>query len=201
MKTQTTIERRMLTYFGLIAAASFLVTLEFVYAIERIIPANSTGPHGDHISAASAWVQNLTSLRNKALTMSLVQAVVTLIVLIMFMRRISGPLQHLVDCARTIAEGNLSALVKVRTKDEIGLLGDTINGLTSNIQEVISFGQTSLTSIDKDMQEVLSSRHLDSKTGTQLRSIEGRLKNLEEMMNSFSLFPAPLESLERGEDR
>lgn len=200
MKTKTTIERRMLTYFGLIAAASVLVTLEFVYAIEHIIPAHSGGPSGDHFPAGADWIQSLTSLRNKALIMSFVQAVVTLIVLIMFIRRISGPLQHLVECARTIAEGDLGTIVRVRTRDEIGLLGDTINGLTSNVQEVIGFGRTSLASIDKDMQELLLWHSLDGKSGAQLQKIQERLKNLEEMMDSFSLFPPPLESLERGED-
>ena len=144
MKKSYTLERKMLSYFGLIAAASLLITFEFVWAIRGATPeleAFTRSPEAG-LDAGMSVINALTSLQNKALLMCVVQAVVTLIVLIMFMRRITGPLQQMVESSRAISDGDLSQTIRIRSKDEIGLLGDTINGLTSNIQEIVALGST-----------------------------------------------------------
>ena len=141
MKKRSSLERKMLSYFGLIAAASIFITLQFIYAIHKATPgpeamqftSEEAGRTAVQVVGALAWLQK------KAVLMGVVQAAVTLIVLIMFMRRITGPLQHMVEKSRLISDGDLSQTVHVRSRDEIGLLGETINGLTSNIQEIVAY--------------------------------------------------------------
>ncbi len=142
MRNRSSLERKMLSYFGLIAAASLLITIEFVWAIREATPQPmaaveiSSAPS----SALDAVRHRMETLRGKAVLMCVVQATVTLIVLIMFMRRITGPLQQMVEEAKVISDGDLSRTIPVRTRDEIGLIGETINGLTSNIQEIVALG-------------------------------------------------------------
>jgi methyl-accepting chemotaxis protein len=182
----------MLSYFGLIAAASLLITLEFVWAIHKATPGLDPGAHVLPYTDADgkSVVAALQSLENKALLMFVVQAVVTLTVLIMFMRRITGPLQHMVEVASAISEGDLSRAIQVRTSDEIGLVGEMINGLTSNIQELVALGLSTESSLRAPI-DALCRLHLAPEADRSLDEIRTRLTDFTDMMRTFKLFPAP----------
>ncbi len=179
----------MLTYFGLIAAASLLITVEFVYAIQAATPGYEHGLQAGNVSDTSlaGLAETLNSLRNKAMLMCLVQAVVTLIVLIMFMRRITGPLQHMVEASLTISDGDLSRTIQVRTMDEIGLLGETINGLTSNIQELVAFGRSTVSDTRLDVESLREILGDNPDAQGHLEALESKLMGFDEIMCDFKL--------------
>jgi len=192
MTRRSSLERKMLTYFGLIAAASLLITFEFIWAIQEAMPSAGLAMSD---SASGGVVQGvvsaLVSLRSKALLMFVVQAVVTLIVLIMFMRRITGPLQKMVESSRIISEGDLSQTIEIRTSDEIGLLAETINGLTSNIQEIVAFGLSTDASLRAPLAELRFRMAHDGVCHERLDEIEERLAGFRDILESFRLLPAP----------
>lgn len=193
MKKSYTLERKMLSYFGLIAAASLLITFEFVWAIRAATPeleAFTQSPAG-FSNAGLGVIDALKSLQNKALLMCVVQAVVTLIVLIMFMRRITGPLQEMVESSRAISDGDLSQTIRVRSRDEIGLLGDTINGLTSNIQEIVALGITTEESLRPSIEELREHVESDPESLQYVVDIEAKLDGFKWLVEDFKLFPAP----------
>jgi methyl-accepting chemotaxis protein len=190
----------MLSYFGLIAAASLFITIEFVYAIRTAAPSPAV------LSAMSTQAQesmaevvkDLHGLRDKAVLMCGVQAVVTLIVLIMFMRRITGPLQHMVETARLISEGDLSKTVRIRTGDEIGRLGETINGLAGNIQEIVAYGLSTQASV-KEAVERLRPMLPDHGSEVEcLNEMDAAVAGFEDILTGFKLFPAPAADGEEG---
>ena len=123
--------------------------------------------------------------------MCVVQAVVTLIVLIMFMRRITGPLQHMVESSRIIAEGDLRQTIQVRSRDEIGLLGETINGLTSNIQEIVALGMTTESSLRTPIEDLREHLKSDPESLQYVSEIEAKLDGFKWLVEDFKLFPAP----------
>lgn len=186
----------MLSYFGLIAAASLLITLEFIYAIQSAMPHAQAAAEG--VEAAghgfTAVATALQGLRNKAMLMFAVQAGVTLIVLIMFMRRITGPLQHMVEVSQAISEGDLSRTINVRSRDEIGALGETINGLTSNIQEIVAYGMTTQASLNDSLERLRAETTDCPDAAREIDDIETTLSGFDDIMQSFTLFPAPMES-------
>lgn len=200
---RNTLERQMLTYFGLIAAASLLITVEFVWAIQTVRAEAEvlaqTAVASD--SGAQVMVKALGALTNKALLMCVVQAVVTLIVLIMLIRRITGPLQQMVEQARLICEGDLSRTVTVQRQDEIGLLGDTINGLTSNIQEIVAYGLSTESSLRPAIEELRIRAGADPVCRDQLDEIDARLVGFRDILEGFKLFPAPSAGAEVAEER
>lgn len=201
MKTSHTLERKMLSYFGLIAAASLLITIEFVWAIRAAVPQMNIY---DQLPAAlSQSVQGvaeaLKSLQDKALLMCIVQAVVTLIVLIMFMRRITGPLQHMVESSRIIADGDLRQTIQVRSRDEIGMLGETINALTSNIQEIVALGLTTESSLRPPIEELREHLRTEPECLQYVSEIEAKLDGFKWLLEDFKLFPAPLADPEAKE--
>lgn len=194
MKTRYTLERKMLSYFGLIAAASLLITVEFVWAIRAATPHPATMAQYS-VEAAGAVKETadaLDALRNKALLMCAVQAVVTLIVLIMFMRRITGPLQQMVEHSQVISEGDLSRTIPVRGRDELGMLGETINGLTSNIQEIVALGLSTESSLRESVHGLRERLGPDDKAQRYVDEIEAELDGFRMIVADFKLFPAPL---------
>ena len=201
MKKKSTLERKMLSYFGLIAAASLLITIEFVWAIRSATPALEA--YAESSAGIPQSVQSviaaLTSLQNKALLMCVVQAVVTLIVLIMFMRRITGPLQKMVESSRIISEGDLSQTIKVRSRDEIGMLGETINGLTSNIQEIVALGLTTEATLRTSVEDLREHVQSDPESMQRVVEIETQLDGFKWLVEDFKLFPAPPAAPDTGE--
>lgn len=201
MKKRYTLERKMLSYFGLIAAASLLITIEFVWAIRIATPQTDslTQPYTLPADTTKEVILGLKSLRNKALLMCVVQAVVTLIVLIMFMRRITGPLQQMVESSRIISEGDLSRTIPVRSRDEIGMLGETINGLTSNIQELVALGLTTEASLRTGLDQLRRRVESDPESLKRVEAIEAELEGFKWIINDFKLFPAPPASQNKDE--
>ncbi len=193
MKKRSSLERKMLSYFGLIAAASLLITVEFVLAIRAATPPVTAGQSAFLATQSLETARRaMESLQNKALLMFVVQAVVTLIVLIMFMRRITSPLQQMVEEAENISEGDLSRTIKVRTSDEIGLIGETINGLTSNIQEIVTLGLSTETAVRSPIAVLRQRFAGDPESTGQLDYIEARLDGFKDVAQCFKLLPPPM---------
>jgi methyl-accepting chemotaxis protein len=193
MKKRSTLERQMLTYFGLIAAASLLITVEFVWAVQRAIL--KAGVIMDASSGvddpATVMLAIFGDLRNQAIMMGIVQAVITLVVLVMLIRRITGPLQQIAKQARIISEGDLSRTIEVSRRDEIGLVAETINGLTSNIQEIVAIGLSTDDSLKSPIQELRARIGEDAACRDLLDRIEARLDGFRGILEDFKLLPAP----------
>ena len=193
MRKRSSLERKMLSYFGLIAAASLLITMEFVWAIRAATPHPVAA---QEVSAAPASAADevrgrMETLSGKAVLMCVVQATVTLIVLIMFMRRITGPLQQMVEEAEVISQGDLSRTIQVRTRDEIGLIGETINGLTSNIQEIVALGLSTEASMRQPLATLRNRLTDDKEASALVDDIEARLDSFKDIAECFKLLPPP----------
>jgi methyl-accepting chemotaxis protein len=193
MKKRPTLERQMFIYFGLIAAASLLITGEFVWAIQTSMTKAHALTQAPALADRStdAILMELRILRNKAFLMCIVQAVVTLIVLIMLIRRITGPLQKLIEHSRMVSEGDLSRTVEVQRKDEIGLLGETINELTINIQEIVAYGLSMESSLRSLLEELYARTKDDPLSRKQLDEIAHRLSGFKDFLEIFKLSPPP----------
>jgi methyl-accepting chemotaxis protein len=129
------LEIKLLNYFLLITIASIMIGVEFFFEMNR------AGLHIDICGHTDVAVvsDTLSHLRNKIVIMFGVLTLVVAIVLMMFIRNITWPLQEMVDVAARINEGDLSQTVHVTSEDEIGQLGTAINDLTSNLQEIAVF--------------------------------------------------------------
>jgi methyl-accepting chemotaxis protein len=204
MQTRPTLKRQMFTYFGLIAAASLLITGEFVWAIQTSMTKAQAIVYTSTLSdltAHEAILKELRVLRNKAFLMGIVQAVVTLIVLIMFLGRITRPLQKLISHSTMISEGDLSRPIEVRRNDEIGLLGSTINELMINIQEIVAYGLSMELSLRSMLEELRTPMGDDPVSRKHLEEIADRLSGFRNFLEAFKLFPPPKALTEEGKKK
>lgn len=193
MKKRSSLERKMLSYFGLIAAASLLISIEFILAIRQAeMNANTfstlnIGPQ----ETIAAVIHSLEWLGSKALLMCGVQVVVTFIVLIMFIRRITGPLQDMVEKAEIISAGDLSQTIHVPGTDEIALLAETINALTSNIQEIVQLALINDESIRQSLEDLKNHKGGSAEIRHSVAQMESKMDNLRDFLQEFTLLPPP----------
>lgn len=144
------LERKLLAYFLLIVMAALMIGVEFTFEMSssdlkeeiwREFSLSSKTIAYDNLDKNS--FAPLLKLRTKVVVMFGVLTLVVAIVLLMFVRNITMPLQKMVDAAKHINDGDLSQVIEIETDNEIGQLGMAINELTSNLQEVSAFTHSS----------------------------------------------------------
>ncbi|MCK5914850.1 MAG: HAMP domain-containing protein, partial [Deltaproteobacteria bacterium] len=142
-KFRYTLQRTMVVYFLLIGFAALLLGVEFINEtcspelrgawltnIERVV--------GQTIESPDIF-QPLDQLRNKAILLICIIMSVVVIVLMMFIKNITGPLQHMIEKSNDISNGDLSQTIRIDANNELTELGAVINEMSSNLQEIIHF--------------------------------------------------------------
>jgi methyl-accepting chemotaxis protein len=189
----------MIIYFLLIGFASSLVGVEFIldthkkelrYELLENFQKLSKG----EIQFGDAF-QPIRTLRNKAIVMIFVIMCVVIIVLTMFIKNITEPLQHMIDMSKEIARGDLSQTITIATGNELAELGNVINDLTINMQEMILLSEGVCSSGTEFIQELsapLTSGHLEADSIARLQKgleVHGRrIRMLEEIIQDVRLF-------------
>lgn len=193
MKQTQKLETILLNYFLLIAIAAMMIGVEFYFemsksGLQQEICANPTVTNEivnltpDNESAA------LSNLRNKIVVMFGVLTIVMAIVMMMFVKNITRPLQRTLDTAELINDGDLSQVIKIETHDEVGQLGIVINELTSNFQEIASSTAGMINAIESRIEAL--SKTLDdndTESARQITLIKRELDSLHVFIDSFNL--------------
>jgi len=176
------LELRMLNYFLLIIFAAVMIGIEFYFELGRGSIRESLCLKG------SGCEDTLDQLRNKIIIMLGVQTMVVAIVLMMFMKNITIPLCKMVVVASEIAAGDLSKIVEVETKDEIGQVGNTINELTSNLQELATFTSINCHEALDHIQSINESLvNGNTPAPEDMNVLKGRLVSVTQFVDAFKL--------------
>ena len=77
----------------------------------------------------------VAKLRNLLLGISVCIMIIAILVGFFIARSISQPIAKLKDAAGEIGEGNLDTKIEIKSKDEIGFLGNTFNKMTENLSK------------------------------------------------------------------
>ena len=188
----------MIIYFLLIGFASMLVCIEFWAdfsggALKSEIWHLDAYEH--HQISREQVLAPIDRLRAKAILMVAIIMVVMLIVLTMFIKNITEPLQHMIQLSRKISAGDLSQTVRVDANNELADLGHVINEMASNLQEIILLSQRICTNGRVQVDSVLGQldqADLDRRTAAQLHetiaSLGDDLATMGEMIAYFSFY-------------
>ena len=144
-KSRYTLQRTMIIYFLLIGFASMLVGIEFWAdfnsgALKSEIWRNLDQYGHDRINQDKVLAP-IDRLRSKAILMVGIIMAVTLIVLTMFIKNITEPLQHMIRLSQQISGGDLSKTIRIDANNELADLGQVINEMATNLQEIILLTQ------------------------------------------------------------
>ena len=77
----------------------------------------------------------ITNLRIFTIAISIICAIVVIVISIILVRRVTKPLQKLAEGTHKISEGDLNFKLTIESKDEIGLLANSFNDMTSQLDE------------------------------------------------------------------
>lgn len=211
MKKKSSLTRKMIIYFALIVAVTLFMTGEFwlQFRVEKV-----TGDILKQANVTRECVKNpplpairiVRYWRNKITLLLAILVVVVAMVFIMFVKNLIGPLNHMVKVAHQIAAGDLRQTINVTSRDELAKVGELINDLTTNIQEIIANTLLYCDDIGKSVHKartLLEDESIECDE-TKIREARKRFGNAEEsiaqlrgLLSEFSLY----EIKPRGEQR
>jgi HAMP domain-containing protein len=197
-KSRYSLQRTMIIYFLLIGFASMLVGIEFWADFQsgtlkaEIWHNIDQADHGN--ISRDAVLAPIDRLRSKAILMVAIIMVVMLIVLTMFIKNITEPLQHMIQLSQKISAGDLSQTIHIEANNELADLGHVINEMASNLQEIILMSQRLCFIGQNHVSEALSQlRNEDGSPNRDqlrdsIRALGSELSSLGEMMAYFNFY-------------
>lgn len=208
------LQRTMIIYFLLIGFAALLVGLEFVAEtgsgrLNEELRSNLTAYASGVLSADEALAP-IQHLRSKALLMVVIILFVIIIVLTMFIKHITEPLQHMIDVSRAISRGDLRRTIEVHSDNEMAQLGDVINEMSSNLQEITLMSRSLCTAArgylataSAALEAETSTRHLEKCPGgdcddpfrSTITGLTNEIDTMADMVEYFNFY-----TLDEGSD-
>ncbi|MCP4133464.1 MAG: HAMP domain-containing protein [bacterium] len=141
-KKKTSLRKKMIFYFLLIAIANVFVAGEFVWEIKSKGYRDAVVSEVNQIKEGKAAPEHiyviLDNLAQKFVIMIFILIIVSAVVLFLFVIQIASPIQYMINQAKKMSEGDLSIRVEIKSKDEMAVLGKVINDLSINLQEVVA---------------------------------------------------------------
>lgn len=92
---------------------------------------------------------------------------------------VTAPLQKLTNVAKDVAAGNLNARADVSTRDEIGILGNTLNNMSATAQELVS----NLEGIVAERTQMIEKRVAQIQAVAEVGKAVAAQRDLEELLN------------------
>ena len=204
MKAQPkySLQRTMMVYFLLIGFAALLVGLEFIAETQgedmrQAFLTRLSAPTADS-TPPDVLLEPLVHLRNKAILVIAIIMVVILIVMTMFMKHITEPLQHMIAASRKISGGDLSQTIRIEGNNELAELGGVINEMSSNLQEIIHMsrhvcdaGEALLSTVGEVPSKQEPAVKNQSQRQTELDRFRAELGVLQTALKCFRFYVIP----------
>ncbi|QBE64599.1 methyl-accepting chemotaxis protein [Pseudoduganella lutea] len=149
--------------------------------LDKLVQMNVEG--GDAASANATQLYQST----KAWTIGLLVGAVTAgIALALWVAGIvAKPLREAVDVARTVAGGDLTRSIHVRSRDETGELLAALKDMTANLQSLVAQVRTGTETISTASSQIAAgNQDLSSRTEQQASSLEETASSMEELTST-----------------
>ncbi|OON64454.1 chemotaxis protein [Massilia sp. KIM] len=115
----------------------------------------------------------------------LVSALMALVMAVQLARNIGSPLRRAVGLAQRVANGDLSANVQVRSKDEAGELMAALKHMNESLVSIVSQVRAGTAAIETASQEISAgNQDLSSRTEQQASSLEETASSMEELTST-----------------
>lgn len=193
------LQRTMIIYILLIGCAALLVASEFVWdthtlTLKRELSQNLLRYTNGELVEDQIYLP-LVKIRNKAMMMVGVILAVVVIVLTMFIKNITEPLQHMIEVSKAISAGDLRQTTGIQTRNELSQLSAAIDDMSTNLQEIIMLSRSVCDSANRVVgnampllkKEAISTPSSESILH-QLNCLESELAMLVQVIDFFKLY-------------
>ena len=193
------LQRTMIIYILLIGFAALLVASEFVLdthstELKQALTSNFEQYARGELGQERVY-DPLVRIRNKAMMMVGVILAVVVIVLTMFIKTITEPLQHMVEVSKAISAGDLSRTTGVETRNELSQLSSAIDDMSTNLQAIIMLSRSVCDSAGRVtantmglMRKQRMTREASQAVKDQLARLESELDMLGQVIDYFKLY-------------
>ena len=193
------LQRTMIIYILLIGCAALLVASEFVWdthsiTLKRELSQNLQLYTNGEMDEGQIYLP-LVKIRNKAMMMVGVILAVVVIVLTMFIKNITEPLQHMIEVSKAISAGDLRQTTGIKTRSELSQLSAAIDDMSTNLQEIIMLSRSVCDSANRVvgntmqlMKEEAISTPSSQEIIQQLDCLESELDMLGQVIDFFKLY-------------
>ncbi len=177
------LQRTMIIYILLIGFAALLVASEFVIEthstdLQQELTRNFQRYAGGELAQDQVY-EPLARIRNKAMMMVGVILAVVVIVLTMFIKTITEPLQHMVEVSKAISAGDLSRTTVVETRNELSQLSAAIDDMSTNLQEIIMLSRSVCDSAGRVTANTIGLMRKERMTPGESQAVKHQLVRLE----------------------
>ncbi|GGY08146.1 HAMP domain-containing protein [Massilia dura] len=149
--------------------------------LDGLVRVNVTG--GDKASAAATQLYESTRMWTIALLVGAVTAGIALALWVAGI--VSKPLREAVDVARTVAGGDLTRPIDVRSRDETGELMMALRDMTASLQTLVAQVRTGTETISTASSQIAAgNQDLSSRTEQQASSLEETASSMEELTST-----------------
>ena len=205
--SSSSLKKRMIFYFLLIAIANVFVAGEILWEIKSESYRSKIAQDVKLIKEGSRPVEHIYSrldnLSRKFVIMIFILIVVSAVVLFMFVLQIASPIQYMIDQAEKMADGDLSIRIEIKSEDEIAVLGKLINELSVNLQEVVAQVERMVFELKEDIESfesALAERPIRlSVIKKNLAMVDSNVRKLEMLKDAFVLYT--IENLKRNTEK
>lgn len=193
------LQHTMIIYILLIGCAAVLVASEFVWdthstTLQQELSHNFQRYIRGDLKEDQVYLP-LVKIRNKAMMMVGVILAVVVIVLSMFIKNITEPLQHMIEVSKAISAGDLRQTTGIQTRNELSQLSAAIDDMSTNLQEIIMLSRSVCDSANKVvgnsmelMQKETVSTPASQVSIQQLHCLESELAMLGQVIDFFKLY-------------
>ena len=134
---------------------------------------------------SSEYLAAVYEVRNLVLVISVAALVLATLFGVLFARTITKALAKGMAFSQQIASGDLTQQLEVKTKDELGLLVQTLNGMSSNLKGMVSGIQESAEQVSASSEEIsASAQKLAEGAQSQASTLEQTSASVEELTAS-----------------
>lgn len=112
--------------------------------------------------------ESVASLKNKAIVNGIICIVLIAGLMYFLIERTTKPILSMADVTKEVAKGNLKVKVDVKSKDEIGLLGNNFNYMIENMTKLISEMNDMGMTVASTSQQMMASTNESSRVSEQV---------------------------------
>ncbi|HLS53303.1 MAG TPA: methyl-accepting chemotaxis protein [Tissierellaceae bacterium] len=148
---------------------------------------------------------NLLDIQNSAkgvMTIIGVAAILASFLIAYFViRSIIRPIRAMIEATKTIAEGDLTEEITVKTRDEINILADTFNGMAKNLRQMIGEIAQISESVVTASEELSASSEQSNASSEEISTIVGEVaKAINEEASAISQSNTLVHDVQGGAD-
>lgn len=175
-------------YIGIVFALALLASIVTGYTVfatgwallgERLA---SVYPQGRLIYVFRA--ANMALMKNLLLISPLI-----FILALLFSHKIAGPVYRIEKTLYEISKGNLALKIKLRRRDELQDLADTINIMTGSLNKTMALSKETGAKIQKDLDDIkkaISDQPYDrTRVESSINSLQAKISELSSSLNHW----------------